>query len=102
MNAPETAAQAKRWDRLKREALDFGLCDRCAGQSAWARQLGATVMESSPCEPCRALLLSIGGALGERVQRWAEKPLSGDLRYAPRLRGVKTPAEAETALVGAL
>ena len=85
---PESLRQAITWDANKREALRVGCCDRCAGQTAWARQLGATVVESEPCDDCRVLLLSLGPVLSDRVQRWARKGLSANLMTGAGIPGV--------------
>ena len=59
---PETAAQVASWERVKRHALDYGLCDRCAAQMAWGAQLGFTRVEHPPCPVCVPLVEALPNA----------------------------------------
>lgn len=49
---PETLRQAITWESVKRNYLQHGLCDRCAGQAAWGHQIGFSRLEQLPCGKC--------------------------------------------------
>lgn len=55
MTAPESVSQAQAWDRMKRNALDYGLCITDASQIAWGHQNGFWSVPP-PCPECRPLV----------------------------------------------
>lgn len=57
---PETLSQARRWEvNRRRYEIDAGLCARCAGQAAWAHQLGWRSIATSPCAGCLPLVVKL-------------------------------------------
>ncbi len=96
---PETESQARTWARVMQHALDFGLCDACAAQLAWACQNGFATVHP-PCASCAAAVLrlpvpklngwrTVAGSASDR-RAWAA------LRRAPGPGGVVAPAAADT------
>lgn len=78
---PETPAQVVSWDRVKNNAVRFGLCERCAAQLAWAHQshTGSFPSVHPPCEACAPLVATLpkGRPNGWRtVNGSADKPSS--------------------------
>lgn len=52
---PETESQAAAWERVKKFALEFGLCHACASQLAWGHQSGFAAVHP-PCASCAAVV----------------------------------------------
>lgn len=55
---PETVAQAIAWDKVKANAVRFGLCHRCAAQLAWLLQEGGGPVHP-PCDACAPLVATL-------------------------------------------
>lgn len=56
-SAPETLRQAQRWDRVKRDYVDAGLCNRCAAQLAWGQDnAGGWMGLRPPCDACTPIV----------------------------------------------
>lgn len=55
---PETLVQAEKWELVKKNALRFGLCHKCAAQLAWAHQAGTGgfLSVNPPCATCAPLV----------------------------------------------
>lgn len=52
---PETISQAVAWERVKKSALEFGLCPPCAAQLAWGHAVGFATVHP-PCPSCTAVV----------------------------------------------
>lgn len=101
VHPPETLGQARRWDRVKRNAVRFGLCQRCAAQFAWAHQenTGSFGGAHSPCDDCKPLIASLPVA---KVNGWRTVQGDAGLNEAWRSEcatgsvGTPTPGNALT------
>lgn len=98
---PETLHQASAWDAVRRNAVAFGLCDRCASQLAWAHQqhTGGFSAAHPPCTVCAPVVASlpvprsngwrtVSGSVGD-AGNW---PISS----VSEIRGTPTPGDAVT------
>jgi hypothetical protein len=71
---PETLSQAQTWTKVLNQYLAAGLCSYCAGQCAWAHQVGfGRPSLHPPCAACVPVVATLTYPVHSKGSAWRRR-----------------------------